>query len=84
MTARVIARDLDGTLLTPRQTLLPPQRSAITRGGLSTYHCHWSPSLPIHPFLSGAGAGNTCYLLQRHLFVYDYQAKNCLDADPRG
>ncbi len=72
MTARVIALDLDGTLLTPQKTLLPSSLDALLRAkeaGFQLIIVTGRHHVAIHPFLSGAGAGNTCYLLQRHLFV---------------
>lgn len=71
MTARVIALDLDGTLLTPHKTLLPSSLEALSRAkeaGFQLIIVTGRHHVAIHP-LSGAGAGNTCYLLQRHLFV---------------
>ncbi|SUG34201.1 Putative phosphatase [Salmonella enterica subsp. arizonae] len=72
MTARVIALDLDGTLLTPQKTLLPSSLDALSRAKEAGFQLIIVTGR--HPrcyssFLSGVGAGHTCYLLQWHLFV---------------
>ncbi|STV77273.1 phosphatase [Klebsiella michiganensis] len=73
MTSRVIALDLDGTLLTGKKTILPASLDALARAkdaGISDHHRRHRPTSRRYPsFLSGAGAGYTCNLLQWHLFV---------------
>ena len=65
MTSRVIALDLDGTLLTPQKTLLPSSLEALKRAGsgISTPYRNGSTSRSHSPFLSGTGVGYTCNLL---------------------
>ena len=54
MTARVIALDLDGTLLTPKKTLLPSSLEALSRAREAGYQLiivTGRHHVAIHPFI---------------------------------
>ncbi|BBQ84768.1 pyridoxal phosphatase [Klebsiella sp. WP7-S18-CRE-02] len=84
MTARVIALDLDGTLLTPKKTLLPSSLEALNRAKAAGYHLMIVTGrhhVAIHPFYQ-ALALDTPAICCNGTYLYDYQAKKVLDADP--
>ncbi|EAA7633903.1 pyridoxal phosphatase [Salmonella enterica] len=84
MTARVIALDLDGTLLTPQKTLLPSSLDALSRAkeaGFQLIIVTGRHHVAIHPFYQ-ALALDTPAICCNGTYLYDYQAKNVLDADP--
>lgn len=84
MTARVIATDLDGTLLTPKKTLLPSSRSALARQtGYQLIIVTGRHHVAIHPFirhwrwihLQFAVTVPTCMIIRQ---------KKVLESDPPG
>ncbi|EGL1463958.1 molybdenum-dependent transcriptional regulator [Salmonella enterica subsp. enterica serovar Infantis] len=84
MTARVIALDLDGTLLTPHKTLLPSSLDALSRAkeaGFQLIIVTGRHHVAIHPFYQ-ALALETPAICCNGTYLYDYQAKTVLDADP--
>ncbi|WP_410736709.1 pyridoxal phosphatase [Citrobacter koseri] len=84
MTARVIALDLDGTLLTPKKTLLPSSLEALSRAREAGYQLiivTGRHHVAIHPFYQ-ALALDTPAICCNGTYLYDYQAKNVLEADP--
>lgn len=84
MTARVIALDLDGTLLTPHKTLLPSSLEALSRAkeaGFQLIIVTGRHHVAIHPFYQ-ALALETPAICCNGTYLYDYQAKTVLDADP--
>ena len=84
MTARVIALDLDGTLLTPKKTLLPSSLEALNRARAAGYQLMIVTGrhhVAIHPFYQ-ALALDTPAICCNGTYLYDYQAKKVLDADP--
>ncbi|VDY43992.1 Putative phosphatase [Salmonella enterica subsp. enterica serovar Daytona] len=79
MTARVIALDLDGTLLTPHKTLLPSSLEALSRAketGFQLIIVTGRHHVAIHPFYQ-ALALETPAICCNGTYLYDYQAKNC-------
>ncbi|ESF80504.1 pyridoxal phosphate (PLP) phosphatase [Salmonella enterica subsp. enterica serovar Paratyphi B str. ATCC 51962] len=84
MTSRVIALDLDGTLLTPHKTLLPSSLDALSRAkeaGFQLIIVTGRHHVAIHPFYQ-ALALETPAICCNGTYLYDYQAKTVLDADP--
>ncbi|EJX4183711.1 pyridoxal phosphatase [Salmonella enterica] len=84
MIARVIALDLDGTLLTPQKTLLPSSLDALARAkeaGFQLIIVTGRHHVAIHPFYQ-ALALETPAICCNGTYLYDYQAKTVLDADP--
>ncbi len=66
MTTRVIALDLDGTLLTSKKTILPASLEALARAreaGYQGYRRYRTSSRRYPSFLSGTGSRYTCNLL---------------------
>lgn len=84
MTSRVIALDLDGTLLTPTKTLLPSSLQALARAreaGFTPLIVTGRHHVAIHPFYQ-ALALDTPAICCNGTYLYDYQAKKVLEADP--
>lgn len=83
MTARVIALDLDGTLLTPQK----PYSSSLDallrakEAGFQLIIVTGRHHVAIHPFYQ-ALALETPAICCNGTYLYDYQAKTVLDADP--
>ncbi|PIJ48852.1 pyridoxal phosphatase [Erwinia sp. OLTSP20] len=84
MRYRVIALDLDGTLLTPEKTILPESIEALAKAQAAgakvvivtgRHHC------AIHPFYQ-ALALDTPAICCNGAYLYDYHAKKVLTADP--
>lgn len=84
MTSRVIALDLDGTLLTPTKTLLPSSLQALARAreaGFTPIIVTGRHHVAIHPFYQ-ALALDTPAICCNGTYLYDYQAKKVVKADP--
>lgn len=84
MTSRVIALDLDGTLLTPTKTLLPSSLQALARAreaGFTPIIVTGRHHVAIHPFYQ-ALVLDTPAICCNGTYLYDYQAKKVLEADP--
>ncbi|WP_454121840.1 pyridoxal phosphatase [Kosakonia sp. Marseille-Q7440] len=84
MTSRVIALDLDGTLLTPKKTLLPSSLEALARAkaaGHLPIIVTGRHHVAIHPFYQ-ALALDTPAICCNGTYLYDYHAKKVLAADP--
>lgn len=84
MTTRVIALDLDGTLLTPKKTLLPSSIEALARAREAGYRLiivTGRHHVAIHPFYQ-ALALDTPAICCNGTYLYDYHAKTVLEADP--
>ena len=84
MTSRVLALDLDGTLLTPKKTLLPSSIEALARAKAAGYQLiivTGRHHVAIHPFYQ-ALALDTPAICCNGTYLYDYQAKKVLTADP--
>ncbi|WP_312952403.1 pyridoxal phosphatase [Superficieibacter sp.] len=84
MTTRVIALDLDGTLLTPQKTFLPSSLEALMRAKEAGYKLiivTGRHHVAIHPFYQ-ALALDTPAICCNGTYLYDYQAKKVLEADP--
>ena len=84
MTSRVIALDLDGTLLTPTKTLLPSSLQALARAreaGFTPLIVTGRHHVAIHPFYQ-ALALDTPAICCNGTYLYDYQAEKVLEADP--
>ncbi|MEL4014153.1 pyridoxal phosphatase [Dryocola clanedunensis] len=84
MTYRVIALDLDGTLLTPQKTILPESLAALERARESGYKVvivTGRHHVAIHPFYQ-ALALDTPAICCNGTYLYDYHAKKVLAADP--
>nr|WP_318382305.1 pyridoxal phosphatase [uncultured Enterobacter sp.] len=84
MTSRVIALDLDGTLLTPAKTLLPASLTALARAKEAGYQLiivTGRHHVAIHPFYQ-ALALDTPAICCNGTYLYDYQAKKVKASDP--
>jgi hydroxymethylpyrimidine pyrophosphatase-like HAD family hydrolase len=84
MTSRVIALDLDGTLLTPQKTLLPSSLEALKRAQEAGYQLlivTGRHHVAIHPFYQALGL-DTPAICCNGTYLYDYQAKKVLASDP--
>lgn len=84
MTYRVIALDLDGTLLTPQKTILPESLAALERArelGIKTIIVTGRHHVAIHPFYQALSL-DTPAICCNGTYLYDYQAKNVISADP--
>ena len=84
MTSRVIALDLDGTLLTPQKTLLPSSVDALKRAqevGYQLLIVTGRHHVAIHPFYQALGL-DTPAICCNGTYLYDYQAKKVLESDP--
>ena len=84
MSYRVIALDLDGTLLTPAKTILPQSIEALNQARQAgvhvaivtgRHHC------AIHPFYQALQL-DTPAICFNGTYLYDYQAKKVLASDP--
>ncbi|WP_342321493.1 pyridoxal phosphatase [Kosakonia sp. BYX6] len=83
MTSRVIALDLDGTLLTPKKTLLPSSLEALARAKAAGHQLiivTGRHHVAIHPFYQ-ALALDTPAICCNGTYLYDYHAKKVLSAD---
>lgn len=85
MTARVIALDLDGTLLTPKKTLLPSSLEALSRAREAGYQLiivTGSHHVAIHPFYQALALDtpaiccNGTYLNYGYSKQTNYEQKN--------
>ena len=84
MTSRVIALDLDGTLLTSNKTILPASLEALARAraaGFQVIVVTGRHHVAIHPFYQ-ALALDTPAICCNGTYLYDYQAKKVLESDP--
>lgn len=84
MRYRVIALDLDGTLLTPGKTILPESLAALNQARQAGYQVMIVTGrhhVAIHPFYQ-ALALDTPAICCNGTYLYDYQAKKVLTADP--
>ena len=84
MTTRVIALDLDGTLLTSKKTILPASLEALARAREAGYQVivvTGRHHVAIHPFYQ-ALALDTPAICCNGTYLYDYQAKKVLESDP--
>lgn len=84
MRYRVIALDLDGTLLTPQKTILPESLEAIKRAREAGYQVlivTGRHHVAIHPFYQ-ALALDTPAICCNGTYLYDYHAKNVISSSP--
>lgn len=84
MTFRVIALDLDGTLLTPQKTILPESLEALRRAreaGFKLVIVTGRHHVAIHPFYQALGL-DTPAICCNGTYLYDYHAKKVISADP--
>jgi len=84
MSYRIIALDLDGTLLTPDKTILPESLEALTKArqaGVKVLIATGRHHVAIHPFYQ-ALALDTPAICCNGTYLYDYQAKKVLRSDP--
>ena len=84
MTTRVIALDLDGTLLTSKKTILPASLEALARAREAGYQVivvTGRHHVAIHPFYQ-ALALDTPAICCNGTYLYDYHAKKVLESDP--
>lgn len=84
MSYRVIALDLDGTLLTPNKTILPESLEALARAqqaGVQVLIVTGRHHCAIHPFYQALQL-TTPAICCNGTYLYDYQAQRVLAADP--
>ncbi|MDF7680649.1 pyridoxal phosphatase [Enterobacteriaceae bacterium ESL0689] len=84
MRSRVIALDLDGTLLTSDKTILPASLTALSRAraaGFQVIIVTGRHHIAIHPFYQELAPG-TPVICCNGTYLYDYQEKKVLQADP--
>ncbi|ALV92993.1 MULTISPECIES: pyridoxal phosphatase [Pantoea] len=84
MSYRVIALDLDGTLLTPNKTILPESIEALARAqqaGVKVLIVTGRHHCAIHPFYQALQL-ETPAICCNGTYLYDYQAKKVLASDP--
>ncbi|MCU5774237.1 pyridoxal phosphatase [Erwiniaceae bacterium BAC15a-03b] len=84
MSYRVIALDLDGTLLTPNKTILPESLEALAKAqqaGVKVLIVTGRHHVAIHPFYQ-ALALDTPAICCNGTYLYDYHAQKVLSADP--
>lgn len=83
MTARVIALDLDGTLLTPKKPCCHPLEalSRAREAGYQLIIVTGRHHVAIHPFYQ-ALALDTPAICCNGTYLYDYQAKRCWNPIP--
>ncbi|MGV7094032.1 pyridoxal phosphatase [Siccibacter turicensis] len=84
MTLRVIALDLDGTLLTPQKTILPESLDALRHAreaGFTLAIVTGRHHVAIHPFYQALEL-DTPAICCNGAYLYDYHAKKVLSADP--
>ncbi|CNJ21577.1 pyridoxal phosphatase [Yersinia aldovae] len=84
MTYRVIALDLDGTLLDHKKRILPESLSALAQAraeGVKVIVVTGRHHVAIHPFYQALQL-DTPAICCNGTYLYDYQAKKVLDSDP--
>lgn len=84
MSYRVIALDLDGTLLTPNKTILPESIEALARAqqaGVKVLIVTGRHHCAIHPFYQALQL-DTPAICCNGTYLYDYAAKKVLASDP--
>jgi Cof subfamily protein (haloacid dehalogenase superfamily) len=84
MTRRIIALDLDGTLLTPQKTILPASLEALQQARQAGYQVlivTGRHHIAIHPFYRALEL-TTPAICCNGTYLYDYPAKRVLAADP--
>ncbi|MFP3014000.1 MAG: pyridoxal phosphatase [Arsenophonus sp. NC-XBC3-MAG3] len=84
MSYRVIALDLDGTLLNPQKQILPQSLTAINqarRQGVKVIIATGRHHVSIHPFYQALNL-DTPAICCNGTYLYDYQAKKVLESDP--
>ena len=84
MSYRVIALDLDGTLLTPRKTILPESIEALAQAqqaGVKVIIVTGRHHCAIHPFYQALRL-DTPAICCNGTYLYDYHAKKVLASDP--
>ena len=84
MSYRIIALDLDGTLLTPTKTILPESLEALAKArqaGVKVLLVTGRHHVAIHPFYQ-ALALDTPAICCNGTYLYDYHAKTVLRSDP--
>lgn len=84
MSYRVIALDLDGTLLTPQKTILPESITALQHAreaGAKVVIVTGRHHVAIHPFYQ-ALALDTPAICCNGTYLYDYHAEKVLASDP--
>ena len=84
MSYRIIALDLDGTLLTPNKTILPESLDALAKArqaGVKVLIVTGRHHVAIHPFYQ-ALALDTPAICCNGTYLYDYQAKRVIESDP--
>ncbi|WP_058913618.1 pyridoxal phosphatase [Entomohabitans teleogrylli] len=84
MRYRVIALDLDGTLLTPQKTILPESLTALKQAraaGCQVLIVTGRHHVAIHPFYQALEL-DTPAICCNGTYLYDYQAKKVLKSDP--
>lgn len=84
MTSRVIALDLDGTLLTSNKTILPASLEALSKAKEAGYQIlivTGRHHVAIHPFYQ-ALALDTPAICCNGTYLYDYQTKKVIESDP--
>ncbi|WP_034913495.1 pyridoxal phosphatase [Erwinia sp. 9145] len=84
MSYRIVALDLDGTLLTPRKTILPESLEALKKvreAGVKVVIVTGRHHVAIHPFYQ-ALALDTPAICCNGACLYDYHNKRVIDSDP--
>ena len=84
MRRRIIALDLDGTLLTPQKTILPESLTALQRARAAGYQVlivTGRHHVAIHPFYQ-ALALDTPAICCNGAYIYDYAAGSVLEGSP--
>ncbi|MFP3028939.1 MAG: pyridoxal phosphatase [Arsenophonus sp.] len=84
MSYRVIALDLDGTLLDPQKQILPQSLSAIKQArqkGIKVIIATGRHHVAIHPFYQTLNL-DTPAICCNGTYLYDYQAKKVLESNP--
>lgn len=84
MSYRVIALDLDGTLLDPNKQILPQSLAAIKQArsqGIKVIIATGRHHVAIHPFYQALNL-DTPAICCNGTYLYDYQTKKVLESDP--
>ena len=84
MTYRIIALDLDGTLLDHKKRILPESLSALAQAraeGIKVVVVTGRHHVAIHPFYQALEL-DTPAICCNGTYLYDYQAKKVLESDP--
>ncbi|AOF14426.1 pyridoxal phosphatase [Yersinia enterocolitica] len=84
MTYRIIALDLDGTLLDSKKRILPESLSALAQAraeGVKVVVVTGRHHVAIHPFYQALEL-DTPAIYCNGTYLYDYQAKKVLDSNP--